>query len=134
MPTKYRTDNVVLIRDILKQMRTRMDAGWCQEAGARNKQGFECPATSRAAVKWCMVGARERALIDVKVPPEKRGAFQDTIDTLLANVIDPQFQEREDSANESADLVIDFNDGESRKKKDVLRVVDATIKHLPKVK
>ena len=60
---------ITAARDALLKAAKLVRKGWCQYVCAADKNGDECDYTSRAAVKFCAVGAYQRAMRD-KVPIE----------------------------------------------------------------
>lgn len=46
---------------LLRKARGYVERGWTREVGARNTLGMETSSTNRYAIRWCTIGAMERA-------------------------------------------------------------------------
>lgn len=102
------------VTDVLKRMKTLLTKkGWVQGYFAKTRTGKICEAHSRAAVGYCLVGARLKASEDLGASYDDQGA---DVDYLLRKC----FPRRQS--------ITSFNDAKGRKKSEVLAVVDCAIK------
>lgn len=97
--------------DVLKRMKALLRKGWTQKAEARTANGKEVPPESSTAVRFCLIGARERVLRTCKF--DHIGMYE--VRRLLEQCTNGMGVEA-------------YNDAKNRKKSEVLAVVDCAIK------
>ncbi len=90
---------------ILIEARRLVERGWTKGCAARNKWRHPVNVQSKSAVKFCMLGAMEKANYNIMAM------------VYLKREIPPTY-----------DLISDFNDARETSKEDVLGVFDQAIK------
>lgn len=97
--------------NILNKAINVLDSGWTRGTEARDKSNYEVEPESKDAVRFCAIGAVYRAT--------KCNRYRDEIiNALEANLTGEQ------------EFLADFNDDETRRKRDVVRLFRRTIKNI----
>jgi len=98
--------------ELLRNMRSAIDKGWCQGVSSRNRQGNPVVSYSDEASHWCLIGS-----VHAKLPipsPSIISSIFDIITKLLAD------------RNEKPDLAM-YNDNPARTKEEILELLDEAI-------
>lgn len=101
--------------DVLKRMKALLRKGWTQRTFARAANGRKMPWESPKAVRFCLLGAENRAACEIVPHKRQRDRVKGSIYSLLAKC----------SGNLS---ISNYNDHPQRKKEEVIAVVDCAIK------
>lgn len=105
-------EKTITSADVLKRMRAILQKGWTKGYYARGKSGRIVEPDSKAAVRYCLTGARLRATIDLKC--------EHVIENRVRRLIIECLPQR--NVNVEA-----FNDALGTKKSDVMAVVNCAI-------
>ena len=113
---------------ILQRARELVNESWCQLRSAKNSAGTSCQPEDPAARSWCLTGAcRKAAHEEFGDSPEKH-SFAKSVCFSLENQLGAQLLD----AGKNKEGVVDWQDSGGRTKKEVVDLIDATIKELQK--
>lgn len=105
------------IRVLLKQVRAKLDQGWCQDTFARTISGISANPKDESAAAFCMIGAIQAVTGNAKE--------LNAVRNVLKNNLPKKKGHRS---------IVGFNDHQSTTKRRVLNVVDRAIRSTEVVK
>lgn len=110
-----RSEKIAILKKALSLLKTK---GWTKNFEAVDKKGYEVDPRSKEAVSFCAIGAVAGA-----TPCER---YQhELIDTLADNLSPPYKGDRYFQGD-----VPEFNDAQNRRKRDIIRLYERTIRNL----
>ena len=111
------TEEIEIMREA-RRILARPEA-WAQGSRAQDSHGVNCPVRAIGAVRWCLVGAIERA------NPADRGWIVSDVARLLIGVCDAPY--RLAPAAGASEKLVWWNDSKDRKHSDVLALLDRAL-------
>lgn len=107
---------------VLTKVRENLQRGWTQNTMARTAKNRIVNSTDANAARWCLLGACYQATGNIKL--------RQTVLESIADVIGGDYF----SDESLIEVLTKFNDADSRKKQEVIGVVDKAMRRLVPVK